>query len=400
VVPPDILLRRGDRGPLVRAVRKQLAQVGVAATAEVEDAALFDAALDAAVRTFQQQRGLSSDGIVGPETSRALDAARWSLGDRILRYLPGHLQVGDDVVDLQQRLLELGLYPDRPDGLFGPGTERALRELQRSVGLVPDGTCGPDTLRALAKLSRTVAGGNAVALRERDRVTTTGSSLVGRIVVVDPGHGGTDLGAQGHGLTEAEVVLDLAHRLEGRLAASGVTAVLTRGAHQNPTDPQRAKLAADVRADVFLSLHCDTTSGPDGQGLASFFWGLPGSEQRSATGEKLAGLVQREVLARTDLLDCRIHPRGYDLLRLTKMPAVRVEIGYLSHPSDAKRLADPAFRDSCAEALLAAIQRLFLPEDSDVTTGTLRLDDLRARLAADDVHDPDDPDDPDDDSRV
>jgi N-acetylmuramoyl-L-alanine amidase len=90
--------------------------------------------------------------------------------------------------------------------------------------------------------------------------------------------------------------------------------------------------------------------------------------------------VQREVLARTDLVDCRTHPRTWDLLRLSRMPAVRVELGYLSDAGDARRLADPAFRDTCAEALLVAVQRLFLPEDDDAATGTLRLEDLRARL--------------------
>lgn len=382
-MPQPSLLRRGDHGPRVRAVREQLAAVGLDGPDTSAEPELFDDELDGAVRTFQQQRGLSADGIVGPATSRALDAARWSLGDRILRYVPGHLLTGDDVVDLQQRLLELGLYAGRADGLFGPETERALRELQRSVGLPPDGTCGPDTLRALAKLSRTVGGGDARALREHDRVTTTGSSIVGRIVVIDPGHGGADTGVVGHDLTEAGVVMDLAERLEGRLSALGVTAVLTHGPGQNPTDTERAAFAEEVRADVFISLHCDATASGEGQGIATFYWGGP-SGPVSTVGQKLAGLVQREVLARTDLVDCRSHPRGDELLRRTRMPAVRVELGYLSHPGDARRLADPAFRDICAEALLAAVQRLFLPEDEDVATGTIRLDDLRARLAADD----------------
>ena len=142
------------------------------------------------MRAFQQARGLNSDGIVGPDTARALDAARWRIGDRILRFVPGHLQFGDDVLQLQRQLLRLGVFTGRADGWFGPDTERGLRELQRGVGLRPDGTCGPDTLRALAQLSRTVAGGNAAALRERERVRATGSSLVGKVVVIDPGHGG------------------------------------------------------------------------------------------------------------------------------------------------------------------------------------------------------------------
>lgn len=375
------LLRRGDHGTRVRAVREQLRVAGYTSGSPDADPAVFDEALDRDVRAFQQQRGLTADGLVGPETSRALDAARWRLGDRILRFLPGHLVHGDDVVELQQRLTQLGVFSGRPDGALGPETERALRELQTSMGLSSDGTCGPATLRLLTQLERTHRGGDAAALREHDAVSTSGPSLVGRVVVLDPGHGGPDPGARGHDLTEADVVLDLALRLQGRLTASGVTAVLTRGAAQDPTDAERAGLADDVRADVFVSLHCDTSSG-SGQGVACFHWGGHRHGGRSAVGERLAGLVQREVLARTDLVDCRVHPRTWDLLRLTRMPAVRVELGYLTHPGDARRLADPAFRDGCAEALLVAVQRLFLRAEEDATTGTLRVDDVMARVRA------------------
>lgn len=375
------LLRSGDHGPRVRAVREQLEAAGQPAGPSADPEA-FDEGLKQAVRAFQQQHGLGADGIVGPETSRALDAARWRLGDRLLRYVPGHLIVGDDVADLQARLLRLGLLRSRADGVLGPETERALRDLQAEVGLVPDGTCGPDTLRALAQLARTVSGGDATALREREVVHTAGTSLAGRVVVLDPGHGGDDTGAVGHGLVEADVVLDLAGRLERRLAASGVTTVLTRGASQNPSPVERAALAGRVRADVVLSLHCDAVGGGPGRGVATFSWGDPRSGRVSPTGARLADLALREIVARTDLVDCRSHPAQWDLLRLTRMPAVRIELGYLSDPGDARRLADPEFRDTCAEALLVAVQRLYLPEEEDATTGMLRVDDVMARVRA------------------
>lgn len=379
----DLLLRPGDTGPRVRAVRLQLAELGHQAPGA--DEADFDSALELAVRAFQQARGLNSDGIVGPDTARALDAARWRIGDRILRYVPGHLQFGDDVLQLQRQLLRLGVFTGRADGWFGPDTERGLRELQRGVGLRPDGTCGPDTLRALAQLSRTVAGGNAAALRESDRVLSTGSSLVGKVVVVDPGHGAADRGYSGHGLHEADVVLDLARRLEGRLTATGVTAVLTRGEHQNPTGRERAALAERVGADVFVSLHCDSaeqaaTGRPNG--LATYYWGGHDPFSASGPGQRLAELVQREVVARSGLVDCRSHPRTWEILRVTSMPAVWVDLGYLSNAIDARHLADPAFRDTCAEGLLAAVQRMFLTEQQDWTTGSLRVDDVMAISAA------------------
>lgn len=388
----DLLLRPGDTGPRVLAVRRQLVGLGHGepdgGAPGGAGPAVFDDGLELAVRSFQQARGLNSDGVVGPDTARALDAARWRIGDRILRHVPGHLQFGDDVLQLQRQLLRLGVFTGRSDGWFGPDTERGLRELQRGVGLRPDGTCGPDTLRALAQLSRTVAGGNAAALRERDRVRSTGSSLVGKVVVIDPGHGGADTGHAGGGLHEAAVVLDLARRLEGRLSATGVTAVLTRGEHQDPDDRERAALAGRVGADVFVSLHCDsaTATGPGEparpEGLATYFWGGHDPFSASGPGQRLAELVQREVATRTGLVDCRSHPRTWELLRVTSMPAVQVDVGYLSHPGDAARLGDPAFRDTCAEGLLAAVQRMFLTEQHDWTTGTLRVDDVMAMSAS------------------
>lgn len=371
------LLRPGDRGPRVLAVRVRLAELGGPAHDDDQDD-VFGLGLERAVRGFQQTRGLVADGMVGPDTARELEAARWRLGDRILRYVPGHLQHGDDVQQLQRELSRLGVLTGRVDGLFGPDTERGVRELQRGVGLTPDGTCGPGTLRALARLSRSVSGGDVTALREGERLRATGPSLVGRVVVIDPGHGGDDTGVTGHGLTEADVVLDVARRLEGRLTATGVTAVLTRGELQAPSVTERADLARRVSADVVVSLHCDREETGRAQGVASHYWGGRDVPSASPTGHRLADLVQREVVARTGLVDCRTHPRTWELLQVTSMPAVWVELGYLSHDGDAARLASPAFRDTCAEGLLAAVQRLFLPEQQDWSTGSLHLGDVLA----------------------
>jgi N-acetylmuramoyl-L-alanine amidase len=380
------LLRRGDRGSRVAVVRAQLAAVGLAeaASAPGEDPTVFDDRLELAVRHFQQRRSLAADGVVGRETTRALDAARWRLGDRILRYTPGHLVVGDDVVELQQRLAGLGLHTGRVDGLLGPDTERAVRELQRASGEASDGVCGPATLRVLAQLARTVTGGDPVALRAQEDVRRAGPHLAGRVVVVDPAGGGEHRGVTGHGLDEADVALGVAQRLEGRLAAVGVTAVLTRGAHQDPDLTARVALAEAVGADLFVSLCCDAAAGTAANGTATSYWGTGAPQVRSPVGARLADLVQREVTARTPLVDLGAHARTYDVLRLTRMPAVLVDLGYLSSPHDAAVLSDERHLGAVADGLLAAVQRLVLPEEQDAATGTLFLgsfDDDRGAVA-------------------
>src|SRR5436190_5447980 len=252
------VFRRGDRGPAVAEARDKLARLGLLHAGAGGDE--FDEALELAVRTFQQRRGLRVDGVMGPESYRALDEAHWRLGDRVLTHVVGHPYVGDDVANLQQRLFEMGFDPGRCDGIFGWQTEAALREFQRNVGLNADGTVGPATLKALDQLRRTVRGGSPSERREEERLHRHGGALSGRVVVLDPGHGGDDLGAVARDLTEADATYDIASRIEGRLGPLGVATMLTRAPETCPEDGERAALANDTGADVFISLHIDAGS--------------------------------------------------------------------------------------------------------------------------------------------
>jgi N-acetylmuramoyl-L-alanine amidase len=375
---PQRTYRRGDDGPAVAEIRDRLGRLGLlvvdppagVAAAREDSTAPFDDAVDAAVRQFQQVQGLRVDGMVGAQTFRRLDEARWALGDRVLAYTVSHPMRGDDVAALQQRLSDMGFDPGRVDGIFGPATEAAVRRFQRNMGLIVDGTCGPTTLQSLGRLQRTVTGGKPVALREHEAIRRRGPTLAGKIVVIDPGHGGADTGAHAHGLVESVLTADLAARIEGRLSVRGAHAFLTRpvGADDTevavPADVEaRAEFANAADADLLVSLHVDHLDQPEARGVATYYYGGDRNGAHSAVGERLAALVQHEIVTRTDLLDCRIHAKTWDLLRATRMPAVRIEIGYLSHPGDAARLADPVFRDTVAEAVVTAVSDLYTVED-------------------------------------
>lgn len=385
-------IRPGDRGPAVTEIRAVLTGLDLLSKATGPYSDEFDSATERAVRAFQQSRGLSVDGRVGEETWRALDAARWRLGARTLYHAVPVPLTGEDVRSLQERLLEMGYDTGRADAIYGIRTSRAVAQFQREVGLVPDGTCGPHTMGALRRLGRKVVGGRPQWLRESDAIRQSGPTLVGRTVVIDPGHGGTDPGVvvpDGRlRWTEADLVHDLASRLEGRLAASGVRVQLTRGPAPETCLPDidRAHLANTLSADVFISLHTDGHSNPLAEGVATYHYGTDNGVT-SATGERLAGLVQREIVARTGLRDCRTHAKAWDLLRITRMPAVRVEVGYLTSPADRERLIDPRFRDRLVEAIVAAVQRMYLPIERDVPTGSIDVSELRAAVAAGNVVD-------------
>jgi len=168
-------------------------------------------------------------------------------------------------------------------------------------------------------------------------------------------------------------VHDLAARIEGRLNALGGFAFLTHGLEGNPSDTERAGFANGAEADLLISLHCDRHENHEASGVSTFHYGNDRYGHSSAMGAEFAGLVQREIVARTDLQDCRTHAKTWELLRYTRMPAVRIELGYVTNTGDAARLADPTFRDTVAEAVVVAVQRLYLPPEQDTDTGFLRL---------------------------
>ncbi|MCC8247615.1 N-acetylmuramoyl-L-alanine amidase [Saccharothrix luteola] len=368
-----LLLRRGDFGPDVAEVRATLTKLGL--LSDPQPSQVFDLPVEHAVRAFQQQRGLITDGIVGPATYRALRDATYRLGDRPLAFLMAQPVTGDDVFALQERLLELGYDAGRANGEFGQQTELALRSFQRDYGLIVDGMCGPDTVRALRQLQPKVRGGRPVFLREQERVRRAGPRLSGKRIIIDPGHGGEDRGVVVDGVSEADVMLDLARLLEGKMAATGMEALLTRGPNHNPDEGERARFANEAGADLILSLHTDRNSSPLASGVATFHFGT-GNGTSSTVGEALAGFIQREIVARTGMLDCRTHPKTWDMLRMTRCTAVRVEVGYLTNPGDRQRLANPSFRDVVAEGILVAVKRLYLLGKDDQPTGTFTMDDL------------------------
>lgn len=332
----------------------------------------------AEIRSFQQARGLSVTGLVDEVTARALEEARWKLGDRSLNMQEPPYMRGDDVAALQSRLTEMGFDCGRVDGFYGELTSRAVKDFQKSVGIAVDGQCGPATVIALIRLTKIVSGGAPSQLRENASQKNRGPALANKVIVVDPSLGGKEEGNVANNIIECEIVYDIAQRLEGRLLALGASVFLTRGANNCPTEAERITFSNQREADLMISLHVDSHPNPDAHGVATYFYGSDTHGIHSIVGERFASLVQREICARTDLLNCRTHAKTWDLLRLTKAPVVRLDLGYASNSGDASRLARPDFRDVIAESLVIAIQRLYLSTEDDAKTGTLRISDLRS----------------------
>ncbi|MGV0993849.1 MAG: peptidoglycan-binding protein [Mycobacterium sp.] len=381
-------LRHGDRGAAVVEIRAALAALGLLdgddddlTTGRHVALDVFDDELDHAVRAFQQGRGLRVDGVVGEATYRALKEASYRLGARTLAHQFGAPMYGDDVATLQSRLQDLGFYTALADGYFGLQTHNALMSYQREYGLAPDGICGPETLRSLYFLGSRVTGGSLHAIREEERVRRSGPRLSGKRIIIDPGRGGDDNGMIVNGpqgpMSEADILWDLASRLEGRMTAIGMETFLSRPVNRSPADAERAATANTVGADLMISLRFERHASPLANGLACFYFGSSHGSV-STLGHNLADFIQREVVARTGLLDCRTHGRTWDLLRLTRMPSIQVDVGYITSPRDSSMLANRECRDAIAEGILAAVKRLYLLGKNDRPTGTFTFAELLA----------------------
>ncbi|AKE42285.1 hydrolase [Corynebacterium kutscheri] len=384
------ILKVGDRSPRVAEVRGALARLGLlneyagsvsnsSAQQYTDSETLFDDHLANTLRGFQQSRGIIASGEIDDITLRVLREASHRLGTRVLSYQPSNQLVGDDVVQLQTQLQELGFYTDRIDGHFGEATHHALMNYQMNYGLNIDGICGPHTIRAFSRLGRRIKGGSPQALRERERMRDAGPKLTGKRVVIDPALGGENKGLVVRGafgdITEEEIIWDLANRIEGRMIAAGMETIISRPRHDDPTHKDRAEIANAFGADLMIRMQCDRYHNEKANGVASFYFGSEMGAS-SMTGELLSGFIQREIVARTGLVNCGNHGRTWDLLRITKMPTVEVVTGYLTNPNDVAILSDPKHRDAIAEAIVVSVKRLYLLDDDNQPTGTYKFSEL------------------------
>ena len=185
--------------------------------------------------------------------------------------------------------------------------------------------------------------------------------------VIDAGHGGHDPGAIGRsGLQEKEVNLDIALRVRRELEATGARVILTR-TDDRPVIPWRASnqrehrrellarcaLANNAGADLFLSIHCNAReSNPAAiRGTETYY--------RKRDSIPFAEVVQEEMVRAVGLPDGGVlyHPRPIIVLYQTNMPAVLVEVGYLSHPADERELATSELRERAAQGMVNGIKR-------------------------------------------
>ena len=211
------------------------------------------------------------------------------------------------------------------------------------------------------------------------------------LVVLDPGHGGSNLGAQGSvpDLREKQLTLILANLVAGHLREHGLDVQLTRTSDRTLTLRKRVDTANKLAADAFVSIHANASATRSMRGFETFVLtargvdvdgrALRGSEsiaprpqldrdialvlddvERGASqweSAELAARIQQTLRARRGKdLDRGVRQDAHHVLLGATMPAVLVEVGFIDHPIEGKQLADPAVQAQLAEAIALAIE--------------------------------------------
>ena len=221
-----------------------------------------------------------------------------------------------------------------------------------------------------------------------------------RTVIIDPGHGGRFSGAQGY-VREEIVVLDIALKLRDLLEQAGINVIMTRTANTHLSEIYSQDLAARTNFatsdhNFFISIHANSAEASSANGVETWVFGQPldartreqairenggGSVGRIATDEAisfansmfgdilaqeqlhysrmLAESVQSQLVTRTNARDRGVKQSAFQVLRQSRIPAILVEVGFVTHPQEGPRLADRAYQTRVAEGIASGVLDFF-----------------------------------------
>jgi N-acetylmuramoyl-L-alanine amidase len=346
------LIRTGARGEDVRDVQHRLLGAGMRIEPDELDGS-FGASTEAALREFQRARGLPPDGILGPDTWGQLVEAGYRLGDRTL-YLRSPAFRGDDVRELQRMLNALGFDAGKEDGIFGPRTDRGLREFQRNVGSAVDGIVGLDTVHAITRYRPAVGAPSRAVVREGEAARGPGLALAGSTIAIDPDRIDAD---------ELDLALAIASELSEELTRLGARPLLLRKGFELAPVDERIRRANAGNAAALISIAVGSGEQVE-RGSACFHYGTPTTH--SPMGRRLAESIQHALLRRLGLLDGGLHPRSIAILRETRMPAARIEPAVALDDLDASRIGEPAFAGDVARAIADGVIAFSRPAPAEL----------------------------------
>lgn len=192
-----------------------------------------------------------------------------------------------------------------------------------------------------------------------------------RHILLDPGHGGNDPGAQNHGVVEKNINLVLSRRIAAILRRRGYQVSLTRDQDRLLRLEQRTALARRLQPDLFLSIHCNALNSSSVQGIETYIINpaqTPSSggnvfAKKEAPGNAynrenalLGFLLQQKLLEATKAQDRGIKRKQFYVIREVPCPAALLELGFLSNTVERKKLLESYYQDKLAVAVCDAVQ--------------------------------------------
>lgn len=207
-----------------------------------DDPGIFGEGTASAVAAFQAERGLPVDGIVGPETWRAIVDAGYRLGDRLL-YHRVPMMRGDDVARLQALLNSLGFDTGKVDGVFGPDTLKGLLDFQHNRHLAEDGISGVIVSDELQLMEMATQKPGREAVRERQWLASLPASIAGQRIYLDP---------ECRDLREGLEAWTAATEAFGALQLLGASPTISRSIDTEPPARLRAQRANRLDTDVVV----------------------------------------------------------------------------------------------------------------------------------------------------
>lgn len=212
----------------------------------------------------------------------------------------------------------------------------------------------------------------SAAVIQHQAIQTMSWAVANKVVVVDPGHGGPDGGGVGpSGITEKDLTLKFGKKLADYFSQAGSAVILTRDKDTDLSSSgkslrerkvedlkNRVKVSNDNNAAAFLSIHTNAF-GTVWKGAQVFY--SPESEESKA----LAQCIQSEIARIMKNTDRKAKPLSPYILRNLEMPAVIVEVGFLSNPKEEKLLTDSHYQDKMSYAIYAGTVKFFAGERAE-----------------------------------
>ena len=187
-------------------------------------------------------------------------------------------------------------------------------------------------------------------------VNKKGSAVQNRIIVIDPGHGGSDPGAISGGANEKSITLNVSNKVADKLRRAGANVHMTRTGDTYPTLTQRTQFAKSKFAESFISIHANSASA---SASGTEVWIDTKFNANGAESRILAQYVQNKIVQKVNMKDRGVKDSPFQVLRQNNTPAILIELGFITNSSDRYKMTSEEYTELFAQAIYEGIVQYY-----------------------------------------